>query len=210
MISSLSYSFQCTLFSAYTRLSAFQLCEKGILFRLRTSGRVFNLRRFNAKSKTFQELIREILYADDAEFLGHIEDDTQHLIDGFVAFCTAFGIKINLKKTKVIFTPAPREPYIEPNIMIHGIRLNVVDTFVYLRSTLSRDGSINAEIHLCILLFSRFSNIVFTDTIFYYFLYYIYKRERTVYTKLFTLFRTRAFINRSFLQLTISCQRMRT
>ena len=44
----------------------------------------------------------------------------------------AFGLTISLKKTKVMFTPAPGEPYIEPNIMVNGTRLKVVDTFVYL------------------------------------------------------------------------------
>ena len=47
-----------------------------------------------------------------------------------------------------MFTPSPGEPYIEPNIMVHGTRLGVADTFVYLGSTLSRDGSLDAEIHL--------------------------------------------------------------
>ena len=106
------------------------------------------MRRFNAKSKTFQSLLRELLYADDADFVAHTEDDIQDLMDRFAASCTAFGLKISLKKTKVMFTPAPGEPYIEPNIMVHGTRLDVVDTFVYLGSTLSRDGSLDAKIHL--------------------------------------------------------------
>ena len=47
-----------------------------------------------------------------------------------------------------MFTPAPGEPYNEPNIVINDTRLDVVDTFVYLGSTLSRDESLDAEIHL--------------------------------------------------------------
>ena len=80
--------------------------------------------------------------------MAHTEDDIQHLMDRFAASCTAFGLKISLKKTKVMFTPAPGELYIEPNITVHGTRLDVVETFVYLGSTLSRDGSLDAEIHL--------------------------------------------------------------
>ena len=46
-----------------------------------------------------------------------------------------------------MFTPAPGEPYIEPNITVNGARLDFVDTFVYLGSTVSRDGSLDAEIY---------------------------------------------------------------
>lgn len=45
-----------------------------------------------------------------------------------------------------MFTPAPGEEYIEPNILVNGARLDVVDNFVYLGSILSRDGSLDAEI----------------------------------------------------------------
>ena len=40
------------------------------------------------------------------------------------------------------------EAYNEPNIVINDTRLDVVDTFVYLGSTLYGDGSLDAEIHL--------------------------------------------------------------
>ena len=50
-----------SIFFAVLLTHAFQDCEKGILFRFRTTGRVFNLRRFNTKSKNFQELTKELL-----------------------------------------------------------------------------------------------------------------------------------------------------
>ena len=53
------------------------------LLIFRTSGKVFNLRRFNAKSKVFHDLIRELLYSDDADFLAHTENDTQVIVDNF-------------------------------------------------------------------------------------------------------------------------------
>ena len=46
-----------------------------------------------------------------------------------------------------MFTPASGEPYAEPN-MVNGTKLVVIDTFVYLGSTMSRDGSLDAEIHI--------------------------------------------------------------
>ena len=98
-------------------------------------------------SNVFLALIRELLYADDADFLTHTEADMQIIMDKFSRACDAFGLTISLKKTKVMFTPAPGEPYAEPNITVNGTRLDVVDTFVYLGSTLSRDGALDAEIY---------------------------------------------------------------
>ena len=140
-----------TLFSIFfaTLLAhAFQNCDEGVYLRFRTTGSVFDLRRFNAKSKTFQTLIRELLYADDADFIAHTEKGLQHILDRFSNSCEAFGLTISLTKTKVMFTPAPGDQYIEPNIFVHGTRLGVVEKFVYLGSTLTKDGSLDEEIHL--------------------------------------------------------------
>ena len=140
-----------TLFSIYLAVLltyAFGDCDKGVYLRFRTSGKVFNLRRFNTKSKNFQSLIRELLYADDADFVAHTEEDMQEIMDLFSSACTAFGLTISIKKTKVMFTPAPGAPYVEPNIYVNGTRLEVVDTFVYLGSTIARDASLDAEIRL--------------------------------------------------------------
>ena len=71
----------------------------------------------------------------------------QHIMDNFSKACTSFGLTISIKKTKVMFTPSPGEPYMEPNIFVNGQRLEVVDSFVYLGSTLSRDGSLDEEIN---------------------------------------------------------------
>ena len=55
----------------------------------------------------------------------------QLIMDRLSFACTAFGLTMNLKKTKAMFTPAPGEPYNEPNIVINDTRLDVVDTVVY-------------------------------------------------------------------------------
>ena len=99
-----------TLFSIYFAVvltHAFQDCDNGIQLRFRSTGKVFDLRRFNTRSKTFQLLVRELLYADDADFVAHTEEDMQTLMDRFSEACTAFGLTISLKKTKMMFTPAP-------------------------------------------------------------------------------------------------------
>ena len=139
-----------TLFSIYLAVMlshAFHDCDKGILMHFRTTGRVFNLRRFSAQSKTFQVLVRELLYADDANLLAHSAEDMQQLIDLLSAGSTTFGLTISVDKTKVMFTPAPGAAYVKPSIFVYGAMLGVVDNFVYLGSTLSRDASLDAEIH---------------------------------------------------------------
>jgi hypothetical protein len=137
-----------SIFLAVTLSYAFQDCDIGVFIHFRTTGKVFNLTRFNAKSKTFQTLVRELLYADDADFVAHTEEDMQAIMNLFSKACTAFGLTISLKKTKVMFTPPPGHPYVEPNIFVEGTKLDVVDSFVYLGSTLSRDISLDSEIHL--------------------------------------------------------------
>ena len=82
-----------SIFFAVLLTHAFKDCDQGILLRFRTSGKVFNLRRFHTKSKTFEVLVRELLYADDADFLAHTQTDIQHIIDRFSQACIVFGLK---------------------------------------------------------------------------------------------------------------------
>ena len=82
-------------------------------------------------------------------YIAHSVEDIQLIMVASPAFaCAALGLTISLKKTKAMFTPAPGEPYNEPKIVINDTRLDVVDTFVYFGNTLSREGSLDAEIHL--------------------------------------------------------------
>ena len=71
----------------------------------------------------------------------------QHIMDHFSQACSAFGLNISRKKTKVMFTPVLGKPYIEPNITVNIARLNVVEIFVYLGNTITRDDSLDAEIY---------------------------------------------------------------
>jgi len=138
-----------TLFSIYfsALLSyAFSDCDSGVYIKFRTTRKLFNLRRFEAKTKVCDALVRELLYADDADFVAHSETEMQLMMDRFSHACDAFGLTISIKKTKVMYTPPPGDPYIEPSIFVNGNRLDVVDTFVYLGSTVSRDVSLDAEI----------------------------------------------------------------
>ena len=107
-----------------------------------TTGKVFYLQRFNAKSKTSDCLVRELLYADDADLVAHSLEDN---IDCFANTCKWFGLTVSLDKTKVMFTPAPGEEYVELDIYVYGIRSKVAKSFVYLGTTLASDGFLDIE-----------------------------------------------------------------
>ena len=62
----------------------------------------------------------------------------------------SYDLTISIKKTEVVYQLAPGKPYKEPTITVKGQRLQVVDKFTYLGSTLSGvmhiDDEVNARI----------------------------------------------------------------
>ena len=64
--------------------------------------------------------------------------------------CDNYDLTSSIKKTKMVYQPTPCKPYKEPTITVKGQRLQVVDEFTYLGSTLSRvvhiDDEVNARI----------------------------------------------------------------
>ena len=61
--------------------------------------------------------------------------------------CDSYDLTISFKKTEVVYQPAPGKPYKEPTITVKGQRLQVVDKFTYLGSTLSRVVHIDDEVY---------------------------------------------------------------
>ena len=64
--------------------------------------------------------------------------------------CDRYDLTISIKTTEIVYQPAPGKPYKDPTITVKGQRLQVVDKFTYLGSTLSRvvriDDEVNARI----------------------------------------------------------------
>ena len=138
-----------TLFSLYLAAMlwyAFNDCDIGVEIHFRTSGKVFNLKRLQSKTMVSSALFRELLYADDADLVTHSPEEMQIVMDRFSDACTKFGLTISIEKTKVMFTPASGQMYVEPDIFVYGNRLDVVKEFVYLGSKQSNDGQLDAEI----------------------------------------------------------------
>ena len=81
-----------------------------------------------------EELITELLFADDCALLAHTERALQHLVNRFSDAAKNFSLTISLKKTEVLYQPPPREAYTPPHISIDGTKLNAVEHFTYLGS----------------------------------------------------------------------------
>ena len=126
---------------------AFRDNDGGIGIRYRFDGSVFNLRRLQAKTKVKTDSVNDLLFADDCALNATSEAGMQSSADIFSEACTNFGLTISTKKTEVMHQPANGKPYIEPDITINGQRLNVVEKFTYLGSTLSRCVAIDDEIN---------------------------------------------------------------
>ena len=107
---------------------AFQDVDAGFPIRYRFDGKLLNLRRLQAKSKVQTDVVDKLLNADDLAENAKSEE------------------KISTKKTEVVHQPAPGKPYSEPTITVNGQKLQVVDKFTYLGSTLSRAVHIDDEV----------------------------------------------------------------
>ena len=93
------------------------------------SGDLFNVAHFRAKTKTTRILTRELLFADDSALVAHSAEEMQKIVDAFSDASKKFGLKINIKKTEVLYQPNSTRTR-EEDIMVDGN--------TYLGSTISR------------------------------------------------------------------------
>ena len=129
---------------------AFQDGDNGLPIRYRFDGKLFNLRRLQVKSKVQTEVLDEFLFADDMAKGAPTEEKMQKRCGSSMWFMWQLWSHNQHKKTEVVYQQAPGKPYKEPTITVKGQRLQVVDKFTYLGSTLSRfvriDDEVNARI----------------------------------------------------------------
>ena len=138
--------------------------DVSINIRFCPSGKLFNLARLRSSIKVLEELIHELLFADncalEAHSLADIQEITdscaleaahslagiQEITDRFDASAERYGLSINLAKTKVMFQPSPGTSYTDPKVKIGGTLLKAVTSFCYFSSTLCNDVSLDKEI----------------------------------------------------------------
>ena len=141
-----------TLFSMFSAMltDVFQDGDNGIPIRYRFDGKLFNLRRLQAKSKVQTEVLDEFLFADDMAKGAPTEEKMQKGMDQVSDSGDSNDLTISIKKTEVVYQPALGKPYKEPTITVKGQRLQVIDKFTYFGSTLFRvvhiDDEVNARI----------------------------------------------------------------
>ena len=124
---------------------AFRDMRDGVYIQSRQSADLFNVAHFRAKTKTTQILMRELLFADDRALVAHFAEEMQNIVDAFSNASKKFGLKINIKKTEVLYQPNATIIR-EEDIMVDGNKLNSVLKFTYIGSTISSNGRIDDEI----------------------------------------------------------------
>ena len=124
---------------------AFQYVDAGFPIRYNFDGKLLNLRRLQAKSKVQTDVVDKLLYADDMAEKAESETKLLGAVDRMSKACDNFQLTISTKKTEVVHQPAPGNPHSEPTITVNGQKLQVVDKFTYLGSTLSRAVHIDVD-----------------------------------------------------------------
>lgn len=90
----------------------------------------------------------EFQYAADNAIAAHTEEDLKTILDTFNYAYIQLGLKINAKKTQVLFQPSPKDTVkTPPCIKIGETVLENVDNFTYLGSTLSSHANVDAEVN---------------------------------------------------------------
>jgi hypothetical protein len=127
-----------------------QVTQEGVYIRTRSDGKLFNLSRLKAFTKVRTELIRDLLYADDAAMMAHSLEAIQEITSRFSEISKAFGLQINIHKTELLYQPSPnnrnRENNAQPIVTIDGEVLNRVHKFKYLGSYVSDDNKVDTKI----------------------------------------------------------------
>ena len=128
-----------TLFSVFLSAmldEAFRDMGDGVYIQARQSADLLNVAHFKAKTKTTRILMRELLFADDSALVVHSAEEMKKIVDAFSDASKKFGLKINIKKTEVLYQPNSTSTR-EEGIMVDGNNLG---------STISSDGCIDDEI----------------------------------------------------------------
>ena len=106
---------------------------------------LFNVAHFTAKTKTTRKLMRELLFADAIALVAHSAEEIQKIVDAFSDASKKFGLKINIKKTEVLYQANSTRTR-EEDIMVDRNKLISVLEFTYLGSIISSNGCIDDEI----------------------------------------------------------------
>ena len=117
----------------------------GVYIQSRQSADLFNVAHFRATTNTTRILMRDLLFADDSALVADSAEEMQKIVDAFSNASKKFSLKINIKKTEVLYQPDSTRTR-EEDIVVDGDKLNSVLEFTYIGSTIPSDGCIDDEI----------------------------------------------------------------
>ena len=120
--------------------------NRGVFIRTRTDGKLFNLARLRAHTKTLEMCIRELLYADDSALVTNNAVDMQQIVDRFSSAAVMFGLKINISKTELFYQPPPMSIELPETIMVHDEPLKTTESFIYLGWKVTNTNSADLEV----------------------------------------------------------------
>ena len=103
-----------TLFSMMFSAMLSDACQdgdNGIRIRYRFDGKLFNLRRLQAKSKVQTEVLDVFLFADDMAKCAPTEEKMQKCVEQVSDSCDSYDLTISIKRSEVVYQPAPGKPY---------------------------------------------------------------------------------------------------
>ena len=79
---------------------AYREGKVGVDFHFRTDGKLFNLRRLQAKSKVTKDTAQDFLFADDCALNAANQFDMQRSMDLFATACNNFGLTVSTKRQR--------------------------------------------------------------------------------------------------------------
>jgi len=100
--------------------------------------------------KVGDKLLKDVRFADDQGMVANSESGLQKIMDCLNATAEEYGMKINIKKTKVM--KVSKKVGDEISILINGKKIDQVQSFKYLGSTMTEDGKCETEIKIRIAL----------------------------------------------------------
>ncbi len=139
-----------TLFSIFLTVvlqHAFENCDIGVWIQSRPEADLFNVNQYKSATRTRKILVRELMFADDTAFVAHSHDDAQEIVTRFARSAKAFGLKINIKKTEMLFQPTPGVLDAGQSIYINNEELASVEKFKYLGTTVMNNNKMDDEIN---------------------------------------------------------------
>ena len=87
------------------------------------------------------------MFTDNTVFVGHNHQDAQKIITHFLKSAKVFGLKINLKKTEVMYQPPPLGSHdIGQDLPKEGQVLTQVNKYKYLDSTVASNNRLDAKL----------------------------------------------------------------